>query len=264
MADTDWLDDNVELFAISALSADEARRFQSEYDRCTAVERSIYDGRLAEIHTTMASFATMYAMPAPPELREPLLTRVFTTAPAEAVLDRDSPVEEPAPSTGKVVDLNSRRRTLGLAVAAAATVVAVALGAGVLIGRHIAPTSAPTVSAADQNTLDVLRAPDASLSVTRLADNRGALSVVASRSQNRAVAVLREQTTPLPADRTFQLWLVGGTRETPVSAGLLAGTGVASPVLIDRIDTSQVLAITIEPAGGSVQPTTEILAQVPL
>ncbi|OPX05387.1 anti-sigma factor, partial [Gordonia sp. i37] len=83
MPDTEWLDDHVELFAIHALEGAEADRFVDEYNGLTPLERTIYDGRIDEIHTTMADFAAGYALAARPELRERVLDHVFS-APADA------------------------------------------------------------------------------------------------------------------------------------------------------------------------------------
>ena len=151
---------------------------------------------------------------------------------------------------------------MALAVGAAAVAVAVALGAGVLIGRTTAPEQTPSSTTAQQVS-DILAAPDARSTVSSLADNRGTITVVSSKSANRAVAVVRDQRNPIAADQTFQLWLIGKAA-TPVSAGLVAGTGSAAPHVIDSLDDSSVLAVTIEPQGGSPQPTTDILTQVAL
>lgn len=150
-------------------------------------------------------------------------------------------------------------------LAAAAVVVAVALGAGVLIGRTTAPepsTSSTALSDSQRDVLNVLTAADASVTVEQLADDRGSIAVVTSESADQAVALLRDLRTPIPADRTYQLWLVGGAAQ-PVSAGLIPGNDTA-PVVVDDVAGSSVLAVTIEPAGGSPQPTTPILAQVAL
>ncbi|MCT1353640.1 MULTISPECIES: anti-sigma factor [Gordonia] len=150
-------------------------------------------------------------------------------------------------------------------LAAAAVTVAVALGAGVLIGRTTAPessTSSTALSDSQREVLGVLTAADASVSVEPLADDRGTIAVVTSESADQAVALLRDLRTPIPADSTYQLWLVGGAPQ-PVSAGLIPGDDTA-PVVVDDVRGSSVLAVTIEPAGGSPQPTTPILAQVAL
>lgn len=59
---------------------------------------------------------------------------------------------------------------------------------------------------------------------------------------------------PAPASRTYQLWLVGpaGAR----SAGLLAtGSGGGGTRLLTGIDGAERVALTVEPGGGSSQPT---------
>lgn len=143
--------------------------------------------------------------------------------------------------------------------------VAVALGAGVLIGRTTAPetsTSTTALSDSQREVLGVLTAADASVTVEPLADDRGTIAVVTSESADQAVALLRDLRTPIPADSTYQLWLVGGG-DQPVPAGLIPGDDTA-PVVVNDVGGSSVLAVTIEPAGGSPQPTTPILAQVAL
>ncbi|WP_238423514.1 anti-sigma factor [Gordonia sp. 'Campus'] len=150
-------------------------------------------------------------------------------------------------------------------LAAAAVTVAVALGAGVLIGRTTAPEPSTTTTAlsdSQRQVLGVLTAADATVSVEPLAGDRGTISVVTSESANQAIALLRDLRKPIPSESTYQLWLVGGA-ERPVSAGLIPGDDTA-PVVVDDVDGSSVLAVTIEPAGGSEQPTTPILAQVAL
>ena len=61
----------------------------------------------------------------------------------------------------------------------------------------------------------------------------------------------------LPPDRTYQVWAISG--DQPASIGLfnVSQSGQAAAVMQVDLSGAQVVAITIEPAGGSPQPTTQ-------
>jgi len=65
---------------------------------------------------------------------------------------------------------------------------------------------------------------------------------------------------PLEAGKTYQVWLIGGA---PVSAGLLTvdanGQGVLIITYTEAIGSFQSLGISVEPEGGSPQPTGDIV-----
>ena len=60
-----------------------------------------------------------------------------------------------------------------------------------------------------------------------------------------------------PTDKTYEAWVVAD--EQPRAAGLFPG-GCSSVPLEQPVDDGDVVAITLEPAGGSEQPTSDILA----
>lgn len=265
-----WLDEHVELYAVSALTEDENIRAERELAALSPRERSAYEARIVEIQAAMAGFASTYAAEAPDDLKGRVLSHVFDGA---AGLGSPTP-----PSGTPEADIRRDRAMLGrqtrtrqgprravVVLAAAAVTLVVALGAGVLIGRTTAGEPSPSSTAVEetqQEILDVLTAGDATVNARPLADAHGTITVITSKTADRAVTLLRNQRRPISPDSTFQLWLVGGA-ENPVPAGLIPG-GDTEPVVVDELGDAQVLAVTVEPAGGSAQPTTPILAQVPL
>ncbi|SDU84057.1 anti-sigma factor [Gordonia westfalica] len=270
-----WLDEHVELYAVSALTEDEISRAERELAALSPRERSAYERRIVEIQAAMAGFASTYAAEAPDDLKGRVLSHVFDgaaglgspTPPSgtpEADIRRDRAMLGRQTRTRQTRIRQGPRRAVVVLAAAAVTLV-VALGAGVLIGRTTAGEPSPSSTAAEetqQEVLDVLTAGDATVRAQPLADAHGTITVITSKTADRAVTLLRNQRRPISPDSTFQLWLVGGA-ENPVPAGLIPG-GDTEPVVVDELGDAQVLAVTVEPAGGSAQPTTPILAQVPL
>ncbi|MFC9683608.1 anti-sigma factor, partial [Streptomyces sp. NPDC056948] len=105
----------------------------------------------------------------------------------------------------------------------------------------------------------VLAAPDARASSGR--DGRGrTIGVIASATEGSAVVTLGGYSTP-PGGRVHQLWLMRPGAQ-PRSLGLLKGD---TPLVATSLGSSATsLAVTVEPAGGSPQPTTQPIVQLAL
>jgi anti-sigma-K factor RskA len=144
---------------------------------------------------------------------------------------------------------STRRRGPALAtrlVAAAAAVllvVAVSLGVALVTGRH------DLEQAQHQNTMlaTVLRAGDAHVA------HAGEITVIVSPAQNRGV--LLADLPPAPDGHTYQAWTVDSRYH---SAGTFAGPAMTE---LTGIATADRVAVTVEPAGGSTQPTTAPVAE---
>jgi anti-sigma-K factor RskA len=69
----------------------------------------------------------------------------------------------------------------------------------------------------------------------------------------------------LPETRTFQLWVLEPDT-SPRSAGLMRpdAAGTTLEGIAEGIADAQNLAVTVEPAGGSPQPTTRPLLVIPV
>ena len=145
-----------------------------------------------------------------------------------------------------------RWRTAAFVSAAAAIVVgAAAFGVGVLMRPH------PTQTVAEQ----IMTAPDVRTVSRPLAN--GTATVMFSRDRNAGVLVMNNVPPPAPGT-VYQMWLIGSNG--PTSAGTM-GTAAVAPsttATLTNLGSSTALAFTVEPGNGSVQPTSAILAELPL
>jgi anti-sigma-K factor RskA len=102
--------------------------------------------------------------------------------------------------------------------------------------------------------------PDGGQDVTfvrTLTDSGGARGRILYIQEERVAMLTVEGLAPLAADKTYQVWAVG--EGPPLSIGLFTTAGADEASVVLRADLSQAkaVAITVEPAGGSPQPTTE-------
>ncbi|MCI3901578.1 anti-sigma factor [Streptomyces spectabilis] len=237
-------------YALDALDPDETRRFEKHLATCA---RCTDEVRALAADTVRLARAA--SVPAPEDLRERILAAVRTTA--------QEPVERrPVPGPGPEPPLAPPRRAPGralLALAASAAVLAlVAVG---FLALALARTDGELSDerAAAREIAHVLAAPDARASTGRDARGRG-IAVVASRAERRAVVSVTGLGRP-PDGRAHQLWVMRAG-SAPRSLGLLDGE---TPVVAKDLSTrARSLAVTMEPDGGSTQPTSEPLAQLAL
>ena len=149
----------------------------------------------------------------------------------------------------------SRRlaRPIAVTVMAAAIIVLAILQVGT---RHQLQQAQST----NQTIASVLSASDAHI---QLGSSTVGGTVTAVISKHDREAVITASGMPTPGDaRVYQLWVMRGTSAR--SVGLLPGSsaGATSPVLADDVQPGDQLAITIEPAGGTRQPTTNPIVEI--
>jgi anti-sigma-K factor RskA len=257
-------------YAVDALPADERAAFEEHLATCEACRTEV-----AELSATAARLGDAAAETPPPGLKDRVLAevdRVRPLPPATAPDDdavttvgsegEDADGAAPVVRRGRAPGRGRRRAShAGRVVlsAAAAVTLAVVAAAGVLVAdlrgdldRERQQTQALT---------RVLAAPDAR---TRSADVRGGgrATVVVSGQRDRAVLVA-DGLAAAPEGRTYQAWFIGA--DGPVSAGLV-GTddGRAVRALSGDVAAADTVALTVEPAGGSAQPTTDPVLAVAL
>jgi anti-sigma-K factor RskA len=123
-----------------------------------------------------------------------------------------------------------------------------------------------------QDELNQARAENAAISVllaqpkarllTHAVTNGGVATVVLAADRHE-LAVVTAGLPALPDGKVYQLWLIG---KKITSAGLLppARGGQTPAVLATGVVKGDALGLTVEPAGGSAQPTTKPILALPL
>ncbi len=184
-----------------------------------------------------------------PELRASVLAAIENTpqsAPAQ------SAPSQSALSTGEIatrrhalpaeVRAASRWSRVGIVLASAAAVAALVVG-GIAVTHFT-------------NPMTVLANAEDSEQVTAQVEGGGTATVMWSESVGQA-AVIVHGLSQLPADFVYQLWYMGDDIRP---AGTF--TGDASVVLAGAMQAGDQIGISIEPAGGSAQPTSDPILAV--
>lgn len=236
-------------YALDALEPGAERdRFTRHLSRCQSCASEVRGFR--EVATALA-FATAAEPPA--GLRDRVL--------AAAARTRQQPPEVAGGSHAR-----PRRTRAGVpwvpwlsgVVATASIVVAVLFG----FAQAHTQDELNQVRAENQAISLLLSAPRAKL-LTYPVTNGGEATVVLAADRHE-LAVVTTGLPALPAGKVYQLWLIG--KPTITSAGLLppAKDGQTPAVLATGVVKGDTLGLTVEPAGGSAQPTTKPILALPL
>jgi anti-sigma-K factor RskA len=215
-------------YAVDALDDIERAQFERHLAECAECRAEV-----ASLRDTAGLLAETSATAPPQALRERVLADIATVRPLP-----------PAVRTG-----GAPRHRFRLAPLAAAAALIAAVGTGVIVTQPWTDDTSqtPQVSAVDR----VLQADDAER-YTQSIDGAEA-TLVRSRSLNKAVLVTQDMAPP-PDGKVYELWLdhegVG-----MVSAGLMARGGEQQVLLEGDPATALGAGITVEPAGGSEEPT---------
>jgi anti-sigma-K factor RskA len=104
----------------------------------------------------------------------------------------------------------------------------------------------------------VLNAPDATMMTVRAPSGRGRATIVMSH-QARSLVFTSARLPVLPAAHRYELWLMGTSGPRP--AGMLPDgrDGMTPPMIVTGLRDGDQVAVTVEPADGSRQPTTPMV-----
>ncbi|WP_406152768.1 anti-sigma factor [Streptomyces sp. NBC_01023] len=230
-------------YVLHALTPQERTAFERHLAVCPACAMEV-----RELAATAARLGQAVAVTPPPALKERVLARIATE------------YQEP-PRTALRATAGARRGRVLARFALAACVAAAAGSVGIAVWQHQEASDARAqVRSSQQQAQDlasVLAAPDAKITTGRL-KNGGNGTVVVSHQRDQAAFLASALPEP-PSGKVYELWYNdGGTMR---AAGLLEPSGGSRAALMSGpVGSASGMGITVEPAGGSRQPTSKPLA----
>ncbi|MFG2949191.1 anti-sigma factor [Streptomyces adustus] len=231
-------------YAVHALDAEERAAFARHLAECGACRQEV-----AEFTATAGRLALASTVRARPAMREEVLQRITTV--------------RQVPPGGSTLERARRGAQRGRGLtrwALAASVAAAAAFGGTAVWQYERAQDASREAAQAQRHVEdlagVLAAPDAKSRSVKVAGGAGTLVVSASR--DRAVFAASGMTAP-PRGKVYQLWFADGGKMR--SAGLMDPDRSSQAVLMQgAVDGATGVGITVEPTGGSKQPTSTPVA----
>ena len=239
-------------YLLDALDTEERARFGSHLEECEACRRELRELRSVPVGLSEATEE------APPDgLRARIL---LAAAETEQVDPQPSPVRH---TSGREV---ARWPFRVMAAAAAVLVVAVAGLSYVVsdLSARVDDREVATQQARETLTriTEVLAAEDASLSAATTADGVSG-RIVASTSRGEAV-IVTDGLDPAPSAQTYQLWIIDAAGATPAGLFDTDEDGRAVEIVAGNLDDRAVIGVTLEPEGGSPQPTSDPVLAIEL
>lgn len=210
--------------------------------------------------TLLSRIATMPQLPDTPAAAAAAAdpaTAVAAEAQGEAS-DSPPPVVDPAPTTTTIQAISRRNWTRGLLTLAASLVILVVLGFGAASINEFV-TRPPEVVA-----LQEIEGAADSQTVTAELEDGGTVTAHWSESVGKAV-IVSAGLPEIADDESFEMWFVRDG--AAVSAGTFEPTagGGSTAILEGAMEPGDVIAVTVEPQGGSPdgQPTSDPIVQIP-
>jgi anti-sigma-K factor RskA len=239
-------EDLKDAYVLDALPQEERRSFE-EY-------LAAHPERRAEIDELGAVAGLLAFAPHEQEPSPELRSRVMDVVEAEAALRRDGR-ESVFARFVQYVEVR------GLALGAAALLVIGLLSWNVLLQNQVKDLQGEVQSAQGQVNDLQAKVRDAKTQQTQTIQlsgtwaSQGADAEVASISEDRIILVAHNLPS-VPEGQTCQIWVIKG--DVPEPSGLFQPSGdeMAAPITTP-VKQGDTIAVTVEPAGGSEQPTSD-------
>ena len=197
----------------------------------------------AELDTAAALAETLSPVEAPAGIRADLLSRIAQTPQGEnePSAAARAATEPPTPAEIAPARRHGRRRLIFALAACLVLLVGVGVATAQIVSQLQRPAS---VVALEQ----IRAAGDAEEATVDLASG-GSATAHWSDELGKAVLVTHG-IDDLPDDESYELWFVRG--DQPISAGVFETSGGDATALLDQpMQSGDVIAVTVEPHGGS-------------
>jgi anti-sigma-K factor RskA len=229
-------------YVLDALPESERAEFEAHLRTCDTCAAEVRD-----LRETVAELGATYETPAPAGAEERLIRTI-----------REQRADVPAATTvASLAEVRRSPRTATYFLAAASVLLAMALG---VVG--FTAYSANQRSTAAESVLKLATMPDAHLMPLPIPS--ASSSLVVSEVKNEAAVLASSM--PMPAaGHVYQVW-TKNSAGTMTSVGMFVPSkkGTVAQMLVADVRTTKVFMITVEPAGGSTQPTQAPIAEVSL
>jgi anti-sigma-K factor RskA len=235
--DCGQLRDDLAAYALDALTGDEATELERHLERCESCR-----ARLRWLGPAVDLLPATVEQRSPPEsLRENLMATVRAESEASAPIPARGPEWARDPWWASLRGLIMRPAT-GLA---ALVLLVAGIGAGYAV-RGSETTEAPS-TLVEAEPLD------------------GAVPVSATLEQEGDTGVLHVHELPqIAEDEVYEVWVQRAGVIEPRSTFVLSSDGTAEAAVPGPLEDGEAVLVTREPRGGSDQPTTKPLLEVPL
>lgn len=237
-------------YALDALPEEDRVLFEQHLPHCGGCAAEI-----AEFRETAVRMSAGDAVRPPRGMKDAVMASIAQVEQLPPLAAADQRTNRAKPSAHVPRRLLGRRSLLALAAA----LVIVAGAGGIAVDQY--RKSAATQRATEQISA-VLAQPDARTFHGSLAGG-GQATMVASAGRDAAVVVLSDLPT-LPSEKTYQLWLIDSSKAAH-SVGLAeAASSDQTKVLAGGVTGKVAFGITVEPKGGSPQPTMPAAVIIPI
>lgn len=231
----------------------EARLKESEADR----------GEVIEL-TETAALLGLAVEPVQPsaDLKANLMGKLASTP--QLPRETDAPPQPAEPATVGVpgpVEVKARARwfTRPTGILAAAAAAAALFAGGNLVGWNLAHND---FAVSQATALAELQSAEDVQSATAEVAGGGTAELIWSIERQQSAIVI-DELPELPENKVYQLWYIDGGGATPAGTFEPASQGKTLRVLDGTMSAGDTIGVTVEPAGGSEQPTTDPVVAIP-